>query len=135
MSPVGLTLNDVGTNARASSNTDPKSSRTSVRFCLATREPSSHTQNSRNSVRDRSTPVGESVWVIERQRGPLVGGRTQLGAPKFGDAGVLFASPSTVSGFTMNHRTGSAACVCPASLIVGSICCGKNWIGCSWPLR
>ena len=134
MSPF-TTVNESGSKASASSNTEPKSSSTAARSARAVRRPSSHTQNSRNSVRDRSTPVGESVWVIERQRGPLVGGRTQLGAPKFGDPGVLFASPSTVSGFSMNHRTGSAACVCPASLIVGSICCGKNWIGCSWPLR
>ena len=129
VSPSGLTVNDVGTKASASSKTPPKSKSTVVPLARATRVASSQTQNSRNSTRERSMPVAESVCVIERQRGACLGGPTQLGRPNDGDAGRLFASPNTVSGFTISQSTGSADCACPVSRSVGSICCGRNCTG------
>ena len=99
-----------------------------MRFAFAVRCWSSHTHSSMYSTRDRSIPVGESTCVIERQRVPSACGRTQLGAPVF-----TSAVPSTVSGFRLSQSTGSADCACPTTRMVGSICCGRNWIG--WPRK
>ena len=131
VSPAASTLKDAGSNASASSNTEPKSKSTAVLFARARRVASSHTQNSRNSTRERSSPVGERVCVSERQRGPGWEGRTQLSRPRSGEPGRLLARPSTVSALSVSHSTGSADCPWPATRIVGSICWGRNCIGTS----
>ena len=134
VSPAALTVNEVGVKASASSNIPPKSNSTVVPLARATRAASSQTQSSRNSTRERSTPVADSVCVIERQRGACCGGLVQFGNPKSGEPRRLFASPSTLSGLSVSHNTGSAACAWPMKRSVGSICCGRNWSGANCPL-
>ena len=102
MSPF-TTVNESGSKASASSNTEPKSSSTAARSARAVRRPSSHTQNSRYSVRVKSMPVTDSDWVMERHRGSTTWGFTQLGFPV-----TELARPRTVSGFKVSHSTGSA---------------------------
>jgi hypothetical protein len=63
---------------------------------------------------------------MDRHRGANCDGRIQLGSPVF-----TLASPSTVSGLSSSHSTGSGFCAAPVTTMVGSICCGKNWTG--WP--
>ncbi len=134
VSPCGDKMKKRGTQATASSNVEPRSTSSLAAFALAVRWLSSHTQNSRYSMRERSMPVAENVSVIERQRGAFWAGRTQLAAPSSGldEPAVpwrLLARPSAVSGLSISHSTGSAFCDWPTSLMVGSISCDRNWIG------
>jgi len=53
--------------------------------------------------------------------------------PKAGESRRLFASPSTLSGCSVSHNTGSAACPWPVKRSVGSISCGRNCSGANCP--
>ena len=120
------TRSESGWKSTASSYTVPKSNTRVALSLLARSWSSSKSQNSRNSVRDRSTPVVESDWVMDRQRGR--GTRTsRRGSTHRGLNETGSGSPPSVSGWSESQRTVSAVSPAPWSRIDGSMSRARNW--------